>query len=682
MDAEAQNIVGKGKEPQNRISKACQECRRRKIKCDGHSMCKNCELSSAICSYRAIVRQRRPGIRASFLHQPSSGDPHPATKRLPTRQEHPTKGSSGNPIPRDDQSHGINSSVSATHIASTSCILQLYYGASSNFSFLQQIHHSLSGDRHESRTNDEVREGGAELDLYGQRSLFFGTSDTKNIPNDHISDSPVMLLSEKIADRFLTDYISTFHQILPFTSAEDLTQKTKELFSNPGLNSLNTANTASLMVVLAIGATMKEDSGWAEMLAEKAKNVANSIGQMVNLQAIQLHLLLAHYETILGRPNSSYLYLGTAVRKTFAAGLHRDTSIHETNHQERRTTIWCLYFFESLTCFTLGRPSSLARSDIGTRYPENQPFILSLIKLSKIISDAAKLMYSSQKSSLLDLCRKAQSVHQELRDYAFDVLERLGIPLGRILETEQLDVKQILLETLYNNTLILTFRPFLIAHVNHQKSSDAGNEAHGLPDTLSWLEEPCGQAVNAARDLIRFLAKAIDQNVVTRGLRFFCYYLEGACFLLIDDALRSWDAKERNIAVVKTGLQCLSKLISGTGSSTNIYTIRRLLEALEKTRLEQAGRIEAAVAGSISAPPQNQGYDLNYHLDLDGSYGRGGWGEMPLDTMVNFPAGWATFQSGSYLSKNAIPEPEQFNPDLHNFNWGFDNILADVERQT
>lgn len=231
-------------------------------------------------------------LQPGQMHQPSSGDTPPPPKKLPIGQGHPTNHLSGTAVPREYHSHGINSSISATHIASSSCILQLYYGASSNFSFLQQIHHSLSGDRHLSRANDDVREGGAELDLYGQRSLFFGTSDTKNHLGGQIPDSPVMLLSEQVVERFLVDYISTFHQLLPFTSIEDLTQKTRELFSNPGLNNLNTTNTACLMVVLAIGATMKEDSGWAEVLAEKAKNIANSIGQVVNLQAIQLYLLL------------------------------------------------------------------------------------------------------------------------------------------------------------------------------------------------------------------------------------------------------------------------------------------------------------------------------------------------------------------------------------------------------
>lgn len=132
---------------------------------------------------------------------------------------------------------------------------------------------------------------------------------------------------------------------------------------------------------------------------------------------------------------------------------------------------------------------------------------------------------------------------------------------------------------------------------------------------------------------------------MTRGLRFFCYYLEGACFLLVYDAVRSWDAKERNISKVKTALQCLSKLVAGTGSMTNNCAIKRLLEALERLDLERIDQIENAVAGIIPTPPQGQGYDLHNHLDSDGSHGRCGVDEMPLDALVNFPAGWATFQS-------------------------------------
>lgn len=187
---------------------------------------------------------------------------------------------------------GINSSISATHVASTSCVLQLYYGASSNFSFLQQIHHCLSGGARSRRTNDDVQEGGAELDLYGQRSLFFGTPDAMRRSIGHAAHPSFILLSEQLAECFLADYLSTFQPLLPFDSTTGISQKIKQLFASPGTSSLSTNDTGNLMATLAIGATMKEDTGWAEMLADKAKHIESTMVHVVNLQAVQLSLLL------------------------------------------------------------------------------------------------------------------------------------------------------------------------------------------------------------------------------------------------------------------------------------------------------------------------------------------------------------------------------------------------------
>lgn len=67
---------------------------------------------------------------------------------------------------------------------------------------------------------------------------------------------------------------------------------------------------------------------------------------------------------------------------------------------------------------------------------------------------------------------------------------------------------------------MLTFRPFLIAHVNHQKSTSheggSGTETFATTESLPWLEEACGYAVDAARNLIRFLAKTIEQKLAAR----------------------------------------------------------------------------------------------------------------------------------------------------------------------
>ncbi|KAH6645320.1 fungal-specific transcription factor domain-containing protein [Truncatella angustata] len=708
----------KGRKIHPRISKACQECRRRKVKCDGASMCKNCEQISVACTYRSTTRNRKSAKRAAIAQshqQPLSfiegrrnvidprtslhhqeelhlTEPQTRSEKIQTVEEDVSDLQSNTSQTHGDKysTAGTNCSVSATHLTSAHCMLQLYYGASSNFSFLQQIHHSLSGPANPSRPRDEVEEGGAGLDFYGQRSLFFGTSDASYQLNGHAGISPLTLLSDQLAESFLEDYLNTIYHLHPFQSLSELRRLVKLLYENPQMRNLGTDETAILMAVLAIGATMTTNTLWAEMLAEKAKNIANTLGHVVNLKSVQLSLLLAHYESILGRPNSAYLYLGIAVRKAFAAGLHRDSPTYEANgrkhiqQQERRTTIWCLYFFESLICFALGRPSSIARHEISSPYPDNQPFISALVKLTHVMSEAAASIYAYQQSSLQDLYRKAQNIYRGLQDYALDVQERLGICLTKPSVPTELDVHHIFLQNLYYHTLALTFRPFLVADMDHQKSNvKSGNSSvsrnqSGRPSIESclWVPEACNHAVDAAFKLIHFIFTAIEQNVMMRGVKFFAFYVEGACFLLIYDVLRDRSAKNRNVSAVKVGLQCLKTMVPGGGMITsNILSIQKLLDTLDEMPLSAAPRVnDSASAGLDQIPslPDNFGFMTAAPNYVPSQYGAASY---PLDTLVNFAAGWATFKDGHYMSQSIVPEPERFNPDLLGQNWEFDNVL-------
>jgi hypothetical protein len=59
----------------------------------------------------------------------------------------------------------------------------------------------------------------------------------------------------------------------------------------------------------------------------------------------------AYFQSEQGRPNSTFLHLGSAARKALSAGLHKDAPSDDTQSQEsieeRRTTLWSLYFVET-----------------------------------------------------------------------------------------------------------------------------------------------------------------------------------------------------------------------------------------------------------------------------------------------------------------------------------------------
>lgn len=173
-----------------------------------------------------------------------------------------------------------------------------------------------------------------------------------------------------------------------------------------------------------------------------------------------LSLGYAHFQNEQGRPNSAFLHLGTAVRKTLAAGLHKDVPYNnmETPEtiEERRITVWSLYLFETYVftsigvfpltlcswfCFHVGRPSSLSLKDVAIEHPQD-PFIRLLIQLCKVISRSTDEIYGQRHESLLHMWRVARSIANDLRGLETTAQEALGFGLHLNTQNRSLGVRQ------------------------------------------------------------------------------------------------------------------------------------------------------------------------------------------------------------------------------------------------
>ncbi|KAJ4323632.1 hypothetical protein N0V84_004240 [Fusarium piperis] len=141
-----------------RISKACQECRVKKIKCNGETPCQNCRLRNLGCIYREKARNRTRKVkpRTAAYESIMSHDAMAASPSLEPSDEGTTVPPTPVPVTEDATSAPAasafgsdrsinNNSVAAAHRASPSCYLQLYYGPSSNFALLNAIYHQIAG---------------------------------------------------------------------------------------------------------------------------------------------------------------------------------------------------------------------------------------------------------------------------------------------------------------------------------------------------------------------------------------------------------------------------------------------------------------------------------------------------------------------------------------------------------
>jgi hypothetical protein len=438
---------------QGKISKACEPCRRRKIRCNGQQPCLLCQQTPVQCTYRAKARDRASTRQRAAAAAIGNINENGST---PTRSQPPLP-SATPPAAHTPKDHNtpadpeVYRGITATHHHgpdSGECA-QLFYGPSSNFAFLQQLHKSiLDYGRTRQPDGHGDHEGLEGLDTFVQRSIFFGTPSTYDATLSGSSLSSADALSPARAAVFLDKFKTVSSHLFPLFTDVELDQMLHNLYPEEG-QITSTQVTASrqeralTLAVLAIGALSTDATDLAEVLYEQAKTVAHPFAEAVTLSMIQLKMLLADYQINIGRPNSAYLHLGDATRRALAMGLNREAgrvASDEKVLQKRRSTMWCLYLHERycILCasprrnradasrwhsLVMGRSSALKFDDISCRYPTGLQVLMNLCELVRISEVNAEEMYSHKSESLQLLYVAAQRTHSQLRRFA----EQAGI---------------------------------------------------------------------------------------------------------------------------------------------------------------------------------------------------------------------------------------------------------------
>lgn len=69
-------------------------------------------------------------------------------------------------------------------------------------------------------------------------------------------------------------------------------------------------------------------------------------------------------------------------------------------------------------CFGLGRPMSVPTHEIAIPDPKEQPMLLALVELSRIMTKSAHNIYGQRYESLLPLWKSAKDVRKDLHSFA------------------------------------------------------------------------------------------------------------------------------------------------------------------------------------------------------------------------------------------------------------------------
>lgn len=198
-------------------------------------------------------------------------------------------------------SRNFPNSVSATHMASPSCQMQLYYGPTSHFALMQHVYRDLmSNPTAQSEPSGGVDEAGAGLDLFSFRRIFFGTPDTHDSAKaSALRDAPVLFLPYELAKMFLSRFLTALYHMMPHRPKLWWDQCLEELY-NPSLSiHPDTLTQALLLLALATGSLGTEYFAWGDILLDRVKASLTSFDDIVNLQTIQISLLMISHPSCL-----------------------------------------------------------------------------------------------------------------------------------------------------------------------------------------------------------------------------------------------------------------------------------------------------------------------------------------------------------------------------------------------
>lgn len=184
-------------------------------------------------------------------------------------------------------------SVSATHMASPSCQMQLYYGPASHFSLMQKIYRDLmSYPTTQPTPSGEVEEAGAGLDLFSFRRIFFGTPDPHDGRSTSAGEIPLMFLPYELAKLFLSRFLTHLYHMMPHRPKSYYEQCLEKLYNPSPTSHPDTLPQAMILIALATGSLGTEHYAWGDVLVDRVKASLVPYDDVVNLQTVQISLLM------------------------------------------------------------------------------------------------------------------------------------------------------------------------------------------------------------------------------------------------------------------------------------------------------------------------------------------------------------------------------------------------------
>ncbi|KAF2856067.1 fungal-specific transcription factor-like protein [Plenodomus tracheiphilus IPT5] len=594
------------------ISIACNECKRRKIKCNGQTPCQRCGNLGLECLYapnccnnfKESDEFKQMDAHISHLQQQVDDLFHNLSS-LRTQVEVQSNGSIGTPFnPHDYPQAPMLPPPTARSRTKSLSKYPRFHGPTSSAFNLGVARSSLKtmgitgGDDGEDEgvvTHDATPRASSPLQHapLSKQSL-------------HSDKDPIWSISRHEAIRLVNVWYEEQGVMYPILEIDKVLRYTEMLFSFveaaarsglmqgalPGADAIMDDQTSVLKLILAITLVLEgrgKDPLGERLFENVHKVVEKTLSDPVSLHGINLLALTAMYHFTRDDEAMAWRVIGLAARHCLELGLHRretyPTLFPDPEEQAAAIrTFWCIYVLDRRWSFGTGMPFALQDADIDANLPkpdvsthESTPYLNSMISYSiigskvwKSVADVA-LQEKINKEDVSFLDFQVLNWHRSIPDPLKFTHPDSGLQADP--PTRTIHRLQVVLYLRANQMRILIYRPVL----------------HTATTIMSNLEF-AHVVVKVAKDTIRILTYINQTSDIYRCQQtMFNYFLISALavlFLAVAHAPAEFSAQSRDEFYMALELV--------RGLSSNSYVSKRLWKTI-KTLKEVGPRLGLAI---------------------------------------------------------------------------------------
>ncbi|KAM5376388.1 hypothetical protein ACJZ2D_005442 [Fusarium nematophilum] len=636
-----------------RVTRACDRCKKRKVRCNGQKPCNVCTEAAATCLFNASYsRGRRPNVREPRLGPPAqlAADPttrqdtaHP-TSDFDTRMTVAAPADLGSlepprlPVARGG-SVSAGEPVSRTSPDPAQTDLEGYYiGPSSGISFLSRVQKRFEESVSFPRSLSVFNFGDAPLPYSDT------CSNCGDAAQPSLDPTFFFLLNREDTARLIRRYFDFAVPVDRFLHRPTIERWLEEFYETQGTmrdKDAAPAETAVLFMVFAVAQehmVAKLSPSGVDMSVRyfRAANQQLSKEQgAVRLASVQSRLCQCLWLLSQSRINHCWSLFGTVARLALALGLHRNRharsdSMTQVEIECRRRTFWSAYSLDNYLSTALGRPRNFHDKDIDQELPScvddedihsagrsilpaNRGLSVmsgpvAYAKLSRILSGILSDVYSIQSITITQRFAHTEKYMKELKSWRSDMsgfLDQHGSNAAPLILIYQR--QRNVLNLAYWHTVILTNRPLLLTNFARLTS---GTQRWQLDqnERRAQIDEAILECLNAAMEIVGIVDALIQSKQLFRAFWFTPYFAFSASVILYVYTIQH--SKERDDVYrpyFAAAERCQQQIvdIAEEGTLTSRYCL-----VLEELRAEAARQTAPAAASHEQTKQMHSSIDV------------------------------------------------------------------------